>query len=150
MAKLADAADLKSADGNIVPVRSRSPAPKSTVPLVGAVLFSVAVRERTGGETAPAGASGGQPPQAALRPTGTVTGTKESSTPFGVLLFFMMMIHREKRLPATDTPACPIARRASIPVIQKSTPSGVLFLFAVLCHPERNEVKSKDLTVSSP
>ena len=51
VAKLADAADLKSADGNIVPVRSRSPAPKTRRPVALRVFF-VAVREGTGGETA--------------------------------------------------------------------------------------------------
>ena len=67
VAELADAADLKSADGNIVPVRSRSPAPRKAATIWW-------------------------------------------------LLFFMWTIHREKQLPATDTLACPSARRAAIPV----------------------------------
>ena len=65
---MADAADLKSADGNIVPVRSRSPAPKNRRPQRGGCGF------------------------------------------------FDAVIHREKRLPATDALARPSARRASIPV----------------------------------
>ena len=46
VAKLADAADLKSADGNIVPVRSRSPAPKTRRPVALRVFSCGSVRDR--------------------------------------------------------------------------------------------------------
>ena len=45
--ELVDVADSKSADGDIMWVRVPPPAPKSTVPLAGAVLFCCVTRMRT-------------------------------------------------------------------------------------------------------
>ena len=157
VAELADAADLKSADGNIVPVRSRSPAPRKAATIWWLLFFMQMIhREKR------------RPATDAKRPSARraaipVTGTKKHSTRHGCcafyvlvrsnrpvrlrpqarlkanrrrrllgrqarspaprkaatiwwLLFFMWTIHREKRLPATDTLARPSARRAAIPV----------------------------------